>query len=436
MIRHQSNALYDEAVKYFPGGVNSPVRAFKAVEGKPLFIDKGKGSRIWDADGNEYIDFCCSYGPLILGHAHECIVSNIKETVENGTSFGAPTRQENELAGLIVDHNRFIDKIRFVSSGTEAVLSALRLAKAYTGRNKILKFEGCYHGHVDQLLVKAGSGLATFGESSSAGVPDTLAAETIVVPLNDREALKKAFTEHGDELGAVVMEPIPANTGLLIQHPEFLQFVKDQCVANHSLLIFDEVLSGFRPGFEGAAGYYNIAPDIVTYGKVIGGGMPVGAYGARDEIMQHVSPDGPVYQAGTLAGNPVAMAAGIPQIKACLQEGFYEEMEQKTASLIEPVHNYAKEHGYPVKLFHIGSIMWISFGEDEAEVRSMADIHPKSGEYFKQLHSVMMERGIYFGPSGFEMAFMSYAHTQEDIEIAKAKMCESMDEVFAREPAN
>ena len=321
MKREKSEALFEKAKKYFPGGVNSPVRAFRSVGGTPLFIQKGKGSHIWDADGNEFIDYCGSWGPLILGHANAKVVDAIKKTVENGSSFGAPTALENDLAELILNNNKYIQKIRFVSSGTEAVMSAIRLARGYTKRNKILKFEGCYHGHSDSLLVKAGSGLVTFGNTSSAGVPESFVNETIVVSLNNEEAVKQAFTEFKDQIACVIIEPIPANNGLLIQRKEYLQFLREICTKNKTLLIFDEVINGFRIGFEGAAGYYKIQPDIITYGKIIGGGLPVGMYGASAEIMSNISPEGDVYQAGTLSGNPVAMAAGIAQLTECDQIG-------------------------------------------------------------------------------------------------------------------
>jgi glutamate-1-semialdehyde 2,1-aminomutase len=286
----KSAALFEEAKTYFPGGVNSPVRAFGSVGGTPRFIVKGKGSHVWDADGNEYVDLCASWGPLILGHAHPEVTKAIHDTVDNGTSFGAPTIQENILAKLIIDNHSCIERIRFVSSGTEAVMSAIRVARGYTGRNKVIKFEGCFHGHVDSMLVKAGSGLVTFGNSSSAGVPESFVNETIVLPLNDSTAVRSAFEQFKDQIAAIIIEPIPANNGLLLQSGEFLRLLREECSNHGTLLIFDEVISGFRVGFEGAAGLYGIRPDIITFGKIIGGGMPVGAYGASAEIMSCVSP--------------------------------------------------------------------------------------------------------------------------------------------------
>ncbi|MCH7535272.1 MAG: glutamate-1-semialdehyde 2,1-aminomutase, partial [Bacteroidetes bacterium] len=328
MKRAKSNKLFIESLKYFPGGVNSPVRAFKAVEGSPLFITKGNGSKIWDADGNEFIDYCCSWGPLILGHNENSVRKSVVETMKNGMSFGTPTVQENELAKLILNNNRYIKKIRFVSSGTEAVMSAIRLARGFTKRNKIIKFEGCYHGHADSLLAKAGSGLATLGTSSSAGVPKPFIKETIVLPLNNREAVESAFKKYKKDIACIIIEPVPANNGLLIQEKSYLKFLRQICTANKSLLIFDEVISGFRIGFEGASGYYKIKPDIITYGKIIGGGLPVGAYGASNKIMESISPQGDVYQAGTLSGNPVAMSAGVAQLKECLKKNFYTDLNE------------------------------------------------------------------------------------------------------------
>ena len=420
MKREKSEALFEKAKKYFPGGVNSPVRAFRSVGGTPLFIQKGKGSHIWDADGNEFIDYCGSWGPLILGHANDKVVDAIKKTVENGSSFGAPTALENDLAELILNNNKYIQKIRFVSSGTEAVMSAIRLARGYTKRDKILKFEGCYHGHSDSLLVKAGSGLVTFGNTSSAGVPESFVNETIVVSLNNEAAVKQAFAEFKDQIACVIIEPIPANNGLLLQRKEYLQFLRDICTENKTLLIFDEVINGFRIGFEGAAGYYNIQPDIITYGKIIGGGLPVGMYGASAEIMSNISPEGNVYQAGTLSGNPVAMAAGIAQLTECLKPNFYQELERKTQFLIKEIRSHLPSSIIPFNIFSVGSIFWIAFTNKEV-VRSAEEIDADSMKYFRVLHKELLERGIYLGPSGYEVGFDCEAHTEEDlIKTAKA----------------
>ncbi|MGP8215613.1 MAG: glutamate-1-semialdehyde 2,1-aminomutase [Bacteroidia bacterium] len=413
--RKESEKLFVKAKKYFPGGVNSPVRAFQSVGGTPLFIDQGEGPHIWDADGNEYIDYCCSWGPLILGHCHPSVVSMVKKTIDKGMSFGAPTRLENELAELILGNNSRIEKIRFVSSGTEAVMSAIRLARGYTKRNKIIKFDGCYHGHADSLLVKAGSGLATFGLSSSAGIPEAFARETIVLPLNDEKAVKKAFALYKNDIACIIIEPVPANNGLMLQKRPFLEFLSDICSGQGSLLIFDEVISGFRIGFEGASGYYNIEPDIVTYGKVIGGGLPVGAYGARQEVMNHISPDGNVYQAGTLSGNPVAMAGGIAQLTECLKPRFYENLEKKTKRLVEGIMEDVLSDA-PFRIFSIGSIFWPAFTHKK-EITCSSDIDPASMEKFKKLHAALLERKVYLGPSGYEVGFVSAAHTDRDIDI-------------------
>jgi glutamate-1-semialdehyde 2,1-aminomutase len=408
-----SAQLFEKAKKYFPGGVNSPVRAFRSVGGNPLFIEKGKGSHIWDADGNEFIDYCCSWGPLILGHANDKVLDAVDKTMRKGTSFGAPTKLENELAELILSHNSFIKKIRFVSSGTEAVMSAIRLARGYTKRNKILKFEGCYHGHVDSLLVKAGSGLVTFGNSSSAGVPESFVNETISVPLHNKKAVEEAFLKYKDEIACVIIEPVPANNGLLLQGKEFLTFLKEICSQHQSLLIFDEVISGFRMSFCGAAGLYNIQPDIITYGKIIGGGFPVGAYGASVEIMSCVSPEGPVYQAGTLSGNPVAMTAGIAQLTECLAPNFYADLEAKTTYLVNGIN---KINPFPLfKLFNLGSIFWIAFTE-KTSIDSAEDIDANSMSYFKTLYHALLENGVYLGPSGYEVGFISQAHSYDDLD--------------------
>ncbi len=413
MNTSRSAELFEKAKTYFPGGVNSPVRAFRSVGGNPLFIEKGKGSHIWDADGNEYIDYCCSWGPLILGHANDTVLNAVDKTMRKGTSFGAPTKLENELAELILSNNKFIEKLRFVSSGTEAVMSAIRLARGFTKRNKILKFEGCYHGHVDSLLVKAGSGLVTFGNSSSAGVPESFVNETIVVPLHNKQAVEEAFVKFKNEIACIIIEPVPANNGLLLQGKEFLQFLREICTANNTLLIFDEVISGFRLGFCGVAGLYNIKPDIITYGKIIGGGFPVGAYGASKEIMSNISPEGEVYQAGTLSGNPVAMSAGIAQLTELLKPNFYKELEEKTNYLVAGI---LKVNTFKLfKLFSLGSIYWIAFTDKES-VSSADDIDANSMGYFKTLYHGLLQNGVYLGPSGYEVGFVSSAHTKEDLD--------------------
>jgi len=428
--RAKSAELYEKSKTYFPGGVNSPVRAFKSVYGTPLFIQKGDGPYIWDADGNQFIDFCASWGPLILGHNNAKIREKVTEVMQNGMSFGAPTALENELAELIIKNNRFVEKIRFTSSGTEAVMSAIRLARGYTGRNKIIKFEGCYHGHSDSLLVKAGSGLVTFGETSSAGVPKAFADETIVIGLNDKQAVTEAFAQFKDDVAAVIIEGIPANNGLLLQDKDYVQFLSETCTANGALLIFDEVITGFRVGFEGAAAYYDIKPDIVTYGKIIGGGLPVGMYGASNEIMAHISPDGGVYQAGTLSGNPVAMAAGIAALSILSSPGFYEELNAKAQAFVNELKAYIAEKGYELKIFTVGSIFWFAF--TSKDIKTADDIDPASMEKFKIMHRELLNRGIYFGPSGYEVGFVSASHTEVELEKAKKAIFEALDIVFEK----
>ncbi len=426
--RKKSAALFQKAKSYFPGGVNSPVRAFKSVEGTPLFIKKGCGCHITDEDDNEFIDFCCSWGPLILGHAHPGVQKSVVEAVSNGTSFGAPTRLENELAELILTNNRYIEKIRFVSSGTEAVMSALRLARGVTGRSKIVKFEGCYHGHVDSMLVKAGSGLVTFGVSTSAGIPEAFAQETIVLPLNDMGAVEELLKKEANDIACIIIEPIPANNGLLLQTPDFLRLLRDQCTKCGVMLLFDEVISGFRVGFEGAAGYYDIQPDIITYGKIIGGGLPVGAYGASKEIMSNIAPDGPVYQAGTLSGNPVAMAAGYATLQELLSPGFYQKLNDKTESFVGKILNHCSTKGYEVSIPTVGSIFWLAFSTQE--IRSADQIDATSMSFFKKVHFELLNKGVYLGPSGYEVGFVSSAHTAEDLDFAAARICEAIDLAF------
>jgi glutamate-1-semialdehyde 2,1-aminomutase len=417
MNQRISQTLFEKAKTFFPGGVNSPVRAFGSVGGTPVFLRSGKGAVVEDEDGNSFIDFCCSWGPLIHGHACDEVLQALSETMQNGTSFGTPTRLENELAALVINHHPMVEKIRFVSSGTEAVMSAVRLARGFTGRDKILKFEGCYHGHVDSLMVKAGSGLVTFGTSSSAGVPAALANETLVVPLGDTEALQEVFETYGQQIAAAIIEPVPANNGLLLQEKSFLQRLSELTKKNGSLLIFDEVISGFRIGFSGAAGYYGIAPDLFTFGKIIGGGLPVGAYGGKAQIMSCVAPEGNVYQAGTLSGNPLAMAAGIAQLKKCLAQGFYESLEAKTNLLCTGVNNFCREKNIPLSLVSIGSVFWFSACSTEV-IRRADNISEKGVSLFNRMYHLMLEKGIYFGPSAYEVGFVSSAHQEDQLHQA------------------
>ncbi|MBL0315314.1 MAG: glutamate-1-semialdehyde 2,1-aminomutase [Flavobacteriales bacterium] len=424
-----SKKLFEKARTFFPGGVNSPVRAFKSVGGTPLFMAKGEGAYLTDEDGNTFIDYCCSWGPLILGHANPKVVRAISETAALGTSFGTPTKLENQLAELILSNHSRIEKMRFVSSGTEAVMSAIRLARGYTGKDKVIKFEGCYHGHVDSLLVKAGSGLATLGTSTSAGVPEAYAKETIVLPLNDKAALDEILTTYHNQIAVIIIEPIPANNGLLLQEGDFLRYLREVCTRDGILLMFDEVISGFRVGFEGAAGYYDITPDIFSFGKIIGGGMPVGAYASRAEIMNHVAPEGPVYQAGTLSGNPVAMAAGLAQLNECLRPGFYEELKEKTDYMVNQVMAKLQPKNVPFRIFSVGSIFWISFS-DKKSIHRSDEIDADSMSKFSPFHKHLLERGIYLGPSGYEVGFISSAHTIKDLDTTIDAMVSGVCEVF------
>ncbi len=426
--RQNSARLFEEAKQLFPGGVNSPVRAFKSVYGPPLFIKNGHGSRFYDEDDNSYIDFCCSWGPLIHGHNAAFIKDAVIETMSNGMSFGTPTRHGNELGKLIIDNHRYVDKIRFVSSGTEAVMSAIRLARGYTGRDKIVKFNGCYHGHVDSLLVNAGSGLATFGVSSSAGIPQSFAKETLVLDLNDLEGFEQILKDHGQDIACVIIEPIPANNGLLIQDTNYLVWLRKLCDDYDVLLIFDEVISGFRVGFEGAAGLYTIEPDLLTFGKIIGGGFPVGAFGGKADIMGHISPDGPVYQAGTLSANPVAMTAGKASLEKCLEEGFYEKLEAKTRYLTDSIDRHVNENNYPIHLTSIGSIFWIALSKQRAI--SADDIDNGSMNLFKKLHAYLIDQGVYLGPSGYEVGFISAAHSINDLDQAITIINNGIDHIM------
>lgn len=427
--RTQSAALFETAKQYFPGGVHSPVRAFRSVQGPPVFFEHGEGCHMRDVDGQWYVDFCCSWGPLILGHAEPTVLAYVQETLAHGMSFGTPTPHDLKIGELMLRNHRYIEMVRFVSSGTEAVMSAIRLARGVTGKSKVLKFEGCYHGHVDSLLVKAGSGLVTFGISTSAGIPASFAQETIVVPLADLRAVEEALEMHKNDLACVIIEPIPANNGLLIQDRSYLAALRDMCTRAGVLLIFDEVISGFRAGFEGAAGYYNIQPDIITFGKIIGGGMPVGAYAASRSIMEHVAPMGPVYQAGTLSANPVAMAAGYATLQALLQPGFYESLEEKTAWFCSELTQFCQINNYPVRFPFIGSIFWPTFSSQR--IRRADEIDGSGMDHFKVMHLECLKRGVYFGPSGYEVGFISSAHTQADLEFALEKIKASLDVVFA-----
>ena len=426
MKRSKSKKLFKEAQEYLPGGVDSPVRAFKAVGGEPLFIKKGCGSKIYDADRNEFIDYVCSWGPLILGHAHPGVVAAVCRAAEGGTSFGAPTELEIELAKMICGAMPSIEKIRFVSSGTEATMSALRLARAFTKRDKILKFDGCYHGHSDGLLVKAGSGVATLGLPDSMGVPPGYAANTLVASYNNLCEVEGIFDQHQD-IAAVIVEPVAANMGVVAPHPMFLEGLRAITEAHGALLIFDEVITGFRVAYGGAQELYGVKPDLTCLGKIIGGGLPVGAYGGRDEIMSMVAPSGGVYQAGTLSGNPLAMSAGIATLEALRRGGAYAELERKSRRLEDGIAQAAKSCGANVEIARVGSLLTIFFATDlpvDYESAKRADT-----KRFARFFNALLERGVYWPPSQFEAAFVSLAHSDDDIESTIAAIGEAIASV-------
>jgi len=412
--RENSKRLFEKAKKVMPGGVNSPVRAGKAVETTPPFIKKAEGCYIWDVDGNRYIDYVCSWGPLILGHAHPAVIDAIKKTAEYGTSYGAPTELEIEMAELIIEMVPSIEMVRMVNSGTEATMSAIRLARGYTGRDKIIKFEGCYHGHADTLLVSAGSGVATFGIPGSPGIPEDIAKHTISLPFNDIPSLKEAFERFGDQIAAVIVEPVPGNMGVIIPKNGFLESVRDITKKYGALLIFDEVITGFRLAPGGAQELFNIMPDITCLGKIIGGGLPVGAYGGKKEIMSRVAPEGDIYQAGTLSGNPIAMAAGIATLKILSQGNVYEELERKSKMLFDGILDKANKKGVSIKINRIGSMGSIFFTDED--VVDFGSAKRSNKEKFKKFYKAMLSKGVYLAPSPFEAIFLSLAHTDEAIQ--------------------
>jgi glutamate-1-semialdehyde 2,1-aminomutase len=410
-----SDAWFARAKKVTPGGVNSPVRAFGSVGGTPLVIRSAAGATIIDSDGREYLDFVGSWGPLILGHAHPKIVAAVEAACRRGTSYGAPCQPEIELAEEVVAAYPGVDQVRFVSSGTEAVMSAVRLARGATGRDLVVKFSGCYHGHVDYLLVAAGSGLATFGQPSSKGVPNEFTALTRVLPLDDLGRAEKLFAEEGDRIACVIIEPVPANNGLLLQRPEFLVSLRALCTKHGALLIFDEVISGFRLGAGGAAAHYNIKPDLATFGKVIGGGMPVGGFAGPRRIMQNLSPEGAVYQAGTLSGNPVAMTAGLTTLRTLQKEDGWKRLEALGAYLEQTLGNVLAEAPVKAKLCRLGSMFWIAWLTDTAP-RSAEVLDQNAADVYAGVFHSLLDQGIALAPSAFEIAFLSLAHTRRDVD--------------------
>ena len=422
----KSIEMFREAQEFIPGGVNSPVRAFKAVGGDPLFIERADKAYIWDVDGNKYIDYVCSWGPMILGHRYPSVVNALREQLEKGTSFGAPTELETELAKLIIRAVPSIEKVRMVNSGTEATMSAIRLARGYTKRNKIVKFEGCYHGHADFLLIKAGSGALTLGVPSSPGVPESIAQNTISARFNDKDSLKEIFEKEGEDIAAVVVEPIAGNMGVVLPKDGYLEFLRDITKQYGSLLIFDEVMTGFRVSYGGAQSVYNIDPDITCLGKIIGGGLPVGAYGGKREIMAYVAPEGEVYQAGTLSGNPLAMAAGIATLKELSKPGIYQELEEKSKKLEQGIKQAALNNGIPITQNRAGSMLCTFF--TSTEVVDYDTACTSDTKLFARFFRELLKEGIYIAPSQFEAMFVSIAHTDEDIDVT----IDAVERVFKR----
>jgi glutamate-1-semialdehyde 2,1-aminomutase len=409
----RSSDLFEEAQRYLPGGVNSPVRAFRAVGGRPFFVEKGDGSRIYDVDGNVYIDYVCSWGPLILGHAHPQVVEALQKTVGRGTSYGAPTELEVTLARMVTEALPSVEMVRFVNSGTEAVMSALRVARAYTQRDKVVKFAGCYHGHADSLLVKAGSGALTLGVPNSAGVPEAVARDTITIGYNNLDQVREIMGSVGKEVACIIVEPVAGNMGVVAPSPGFLEGLRELTLKYGALLVFDEVITGFRLSYGGAQGLYGIRPDLTCLGKVIGGGLPVGAYGGRREIMENVAPLGPAYQAGTLSGNPLAMTAGIQTLTLLRSGRIYEELEEQGRSLAEGTEEAYRAANLLCCLNRVGS-MWTLFFT-HGPVKDDRDIERANVERYARYFRAMLDRGISLPPSQFEAAFLSAAHSTQDV---------------------
>ena len=410
-----SEDLFSRAAKSIPGGVNSPVRAFRAVGGSPIFVERANGAYLWDADGKQYIDYVLSWGPMIAGHAHPQVLAAVEKKMRNGLSFGAPTEIEITLAEKICSIMPNMDLVRMVSSGTEATMSAIRLARGYTGRDKIIKFEGCYHGHSDSLLVKAGSGALTLGVPSSPGVPAALADHTLTLTYNDADGVREAFTKFGEQIACVIVEPVAGNMNCIPPVAGFLETLREQCTKYGSVFIIDEVMTGFRLGLQGAQGFYGIEADITCLGKVIGGGMPVGAFGGKREIMEKIAPLGPVYQAGTLSGNPVAMTAGLATLDIISQPNFYAPLFEKTETLVNGLRAAAEKTGIPLTSNHVGS-MWGLFFTEEKSVTNYQQVMACNTQRFNRFFHGMLQEGVYLAPASYEAAFMSSAHTEADIE--------------------
>lgn len=419
--------LFEQAQQHIPGGVNSPVRAFKAVGGTPVFFDRGEGPYLFDTSGKRYIDYVQSWGPLVLGHCHPDIIDAIQSQLTKGLTFGAPTVLETEMADTICDIMPSMDLIRMVNSGTEATMSAIRLARGYTGRDKIVKFEGCYHGHSDSLLVKAGSGALTLGIPNSPGVPAALAEHTLTLSYNDIEGVEAAFAEYGDQIAAVIVEPVAGNMNCVPPVAGFLQCLRTQCDQYGSVLILDEVMTGFRVGLQGAQGHYGVEADLTTLGKVIGGGMPVGAFGGKRAIMEHIAPLGAVYQAGTLSGNPVAMAAGLCMLRHLREEGFYEHLSAQTDRLVQGMRACAEAAGIPMSSNHVGSMFGFFFTDAE-KITNYQQVMTCDGERFNRFFHGMLEQGVYLAPASFEAGFVSSAHDDSIIDAT----LECAKRVFAK----
>jgi glutamate-1-semialdehyde 2,1-aminomutase len=419
----RNEILFEQSQKFIPGGVNSPVRAFRAVGGTPIFFQRGKGAYLYDADGKEYLDYVGSWGPMILGHAHPEVVKAVQKVAEHSLSFGAPTETELEMAQLLCTMLPSIEQVRLVSSGTEATMTAIRLARGFTGRNAIIKFEGCYHGHGDALLVKAGSGALTFGNPSSAGVPPEVVAHTLVQDYNNSQQIKDTFAKMGDQIACVIVEPVAGNMNLIVPDAEFLQTLRELCTKHGAVLIFDEVMTGFRVGPKGAQGHFNITPDITTLGKIIGGGLPVGAFGGRRDIMAKLAPLGPVYQAGTLSGNPVAVTAGLATLRILQRDPtIYTKLEANTRAILHGIESVAKEAGVALSSASAGSMFGLFFRKDVP--RTFAEMMECDKDRFNKFFHSMLSQGIYLAPSAFEAGFVSAEHGAKEIEktIAAAKV--------------
>lgn len=428
MSSDSSEKLFEQAQRVIPGGVNSPVRAFKSVGGTPLFIKQANGAYIEDVDGKRYIDYVLSWGPMILGHAHPEVIHAVQEQSEFGLSFGAPTPLETEIAEEICKLVPSMELVRMVSSGTEATMSALRLARGYTNRNKIIKFEGCYHGHSDSLLVKAGSGALTFGVPSSPGVPADLVQHTLTLPYNDIATLEEAFKKQGSDVACVIVEPVAGNMNCIPPVPGFLEKLRSLCSEYGALLIFDEVMTGFRVGLGGAQGKYQVKPDLTCLGKVVGGGMPAAAFGGRRDIMEQISPLGPVYQAGTLSGNPVAMAAGLTTLRLIQKPGFYDQLEEKVQYLLNGLKRVAAEANVPLTTNSAGSMFGFFFSHEE-NITNFNQVMASNSDRFKRFFHKMLERGVYLAPSSFEAGFMSIAHSQDDLDFTIAQAGEVLSDL-------